>query len=138
VHRALVVLLMFTALTGLVGGVLFVVKPDGSLLGADPALLLDTPFSDWFWPGMLLGILVGLGFLVAAIWELQRGWKATWLSAFAGLGLIAFVSVEFAMIGFHPLQVIYGLVGVAVIVLAVRILIAGAARRREVTVAQDR
>ena len=112
---------LFTAATGILGGALLVIEPDGHILAVDPALLSSTPFSDWFWPGMLLGVLVGAGFLLAAFWQWQHGWMASWVSVAAGIGLIAFELVEFALIGFHPLQPSYAVIGAAVIVLALQV-----------------
>ena len=54
---------------GLAGGVLLAASPDGSLLRADPAVLADTPFTDWRVPGVLLAGLVGGGFLLAGWWQ---------------------------------------------------------------------
>ncbi len=53
-RRALVALELVTGVTGLVGGVLLMAAPDGSLLRADPATLAGSPFSDWRVPGVLL------------------------------------------------------------------------------------
>src|SRR5215471_3330645 len=46
-RRALVTLEMTTGATGLAGGVLLAVAPDGSLLRADPDALAGSPFRDW-------------------------------------------------------------------------------------------
>lgn len=118
---ALVVLELFTSITALVGGLLFVLRPDGSLLGADPALLDGTPFTGWLVPGLLLMVVVGLGFLVAVVWLIRDVPRSTFVSIVAGIGLVVFEAVEFALIGFHPLQPIYGVVGLSIVVLAVRL-----------------
>lgn len=125
--------MLFTAVTGVIGGALFVIEPSGDLLGADPTVLGPTPFSDWFWPGMLLGIVVGLGFLVTAIWLWQYGWGANELSIFAGVGLIAFVLVEFAMIGFNALQALFAIIGIAVVALGTMASTTSARRRHQVS-----
>ena len=121
---ALVILESFTAVTAIVGGTLFIARPDGGLLGADAALLAGTPFADWRIPGLLLA-LMGVGFVAVAGWQWIRGARADVLAIVAGTGLVAFEVVEFAMIGFHPLQAVYALVGVAIVTLAV-----GGVRRR--------
>lgn len=92
--------------------------PDGSLLAADPAVLAGSPFHDWRVPGVLLGLLVGGGFAGAAgsVWSCSRTARA--LSVAAGLGLVLFEIVELAWLGFHPLQVVFGVVGVWVSFLA--------------------
>lgn len=120
-RRWLIGLEIFTAVTALVGGALFIAQPDGSLLGADQALLAGTPFGDWLGPGILLAVLVGGGFLAVAAWQWRDGWMARWLSIAAGVGLILFEVVEFAMIGFHPLQAVYSIIGAVIVVLAARL-----------------
>ncbi len=77
---ATLVLEFFTAVSALAGGILFAVRPDGSLLGADAALLTGTPFDDWLVPGILLAALVGVGFLVTGLWHLAggRGHRTHW------------------------------------------------------------
>jgi hypothetical protein len=116
--RVLVALELVTGVTGLVGGVLLAAAPDGSLLRADPATLAGSPFSDWRVPGVLLAGLVGGGFLLAAWWQ-WRGYRyARELSMAAGTGLVCFEAFELAWLGFQPLEAIFALAGLAVVVLA--------------------
>ena len=109
---------MTTGLTGLAGGVLLAVVPDGSLLHANPGALAGTPFGDWRVPGALLAVLVGGGFLLTGWWQWRDHWHARELSIFAGTGLIAFEAAELAWIGFQPLQVLFTVVGLVIIGLA--------------------
>ena len=117
-RRTLVGLEMTTGVTGLAGGVLLAVVPDGSLLHANPNALAGTPFGDWRVPGVLLAVLVGGGFLLTGWWQWRDHWHARDLSMFAGIGLIAFEAAELAWIGFQPLQVLFTVVGLAIIGLA--------------------
>jgi hypothetical protein len=115
---ALVGVELVTGAAGLAGGVLLAVAPDGSLLRADPATLVGSPFSDWRVPGVLLAGLVGGGFLLAAWWQ-WRGYRyARELSMAAGTGLVCFEAFELAWLGFQPLEAIFALAGLAVVVLA--------------------
>lgn len=118
--RALVCLEYFTGVTALAGGVMLVARPDGSLLQARVSALAGSPFATWRVPGTLLAALVGGGFLLSAEWQRRRLPHARELSIFAGVGLIAFEVVEMAWIGFQPLEAVFGIVGAAVTVLAVR------------------
>jgi len=118
-QRALLSLELVTGVLALLGGMLLVIAPDGSLLGADPAVLNRTPFPDWRVPGILLAILVGVGFLLSAL--ALRFPFGTYLSIAAGLGLVAFEVVEFLTIGFQPLEAVFAVVGMLVVVLAASI-----------------
>jgi len=120
VEGALVTLEFATGTFALVGGILLIARPDGSLLRADRAALSGSPFGDWRVPGVLLFVLVGFGFLLAAECQRRRLRGARALSIVAGTGLVAFEIAELAWIGFQPLELAFAAVGVAVVVLAVR------------------
>jgi hypothetical protein len=117
-RRVLVALELVTGAAGLAGGVLLAVAPDGSLLRADPATLAGSPFSNWRVPGVLLAGLVGGGFLLAGWWQWRRYRYARELSMAAGTGLVCFEAFELAWLGFQPLEAVFALVGVTVVVLA--------------------
>jgi len=77
--------------------------------------LAGSPFSDWRLPGALLALLVGGGFVLSGEWQRRDLLHARALSAFAGVGLIAFEVTELLRIGFQPLEAIFALVGIAVV-----------------------
>lgn len=112
---------LFTGATGLIGGLLLVAKPDGSLLNAKTSALAGSPFSNWRIPGVLLATLVGGGFLGTALWQRRGGWHARELSLLAGVGIIAFEGAELAWIGFQPLEAVFGVMGLVVVALARRL-----------------
>ena len=99
---------------------MLLVRPDGSLLQAKLSALDGSPFSSWRVPGALLAALVGGGFLLTAEWQRRGLPYARALSIFAGVGLIAFEAAELAWIGFQPLEGLFGIVGAAVTLLALR------------------
>src|ERR1700761_3790747 len=101
-RRGLVAIELFTGVTGLAGGVLLAIGPDGSLLRADRSVLAGTPFSDWRLPGVLLATLVGGGFVLTGWWTWRNHRYARELSLFGGTGLIAFETAELAWVGFSP------------------------------------
>ncbi|TFD85738.1 hypothetical protein E3T61_16515 [Cryobacterium lactosi] len=120
-EKTLITLESVTSATALAGGLLLMLAPDGSLLMADPAALDGTGFGDWLLPGAALALFVGLGFAVTAVWQWRRGPYARFLSLAAGVGLVLFEVVQFSLIGFHPLQAVFGVVGVVTAVLAWRL-----------------
>ena len=69
-------------------------------------------------PGVLLAVLVGVGYLAAGLCERRGGRHARELSVVAVAGPVLFEAAELAWIGFHPLEVVFALVGIAVVVLA--------------------
>lgn len=103
---------------GLAGGTLLAIRPDGSLLAMDTALIGRTWFGDWRIPGILLAAFVGGGWLTAAMAELRRARVATTLSITAGIGLVIFEVVEFSLIGWYWLEGVMAAAGLAVSLLA--------------------
>lgn len=128
----LVALELTVALLALVGGTLLAIRPDGSLLQADPQTLAGTPFDDWRWPGVLLAILVGGSFALAATVQVLAARAAELVSGAVGGGLIAFEAVEWAWLGAQPLEFVFAAVGLTVTVLAlqVRVSVRGTAHGR--------
>ena len=116
--RALARLQLGTGVLALVGGLLLAIAPDGSLLNADPAALVGSPFADYRWPGLLLAILVGGGYLLTGIWQWRGGRGARALSILAGFGLVVFEAAELLWLGFQPLEMMFALVGAAVATMA--------------------
>ena len=110
----------FTGATAIVGGLLLVAKPDGTLLQAGRSALATSPFDDWRVPGILLTVLVGGGFVITAECQRRRWAHDRELATVAGTGLIVFELAEVAWIGVQPLEVVFGVVGATVAVLARR------------------
>jgi hypothetical protein len=117
-RRALQSTELLTGGSALLCGGLLAVRPDGSWLGLPPSVLDDGPFTDWRLPGLLLGGLVGVGYLTAAAAEQRRHRRSAELSVLAGVGLVCFEAVEWKWLGFHPLQAVFMAVGAAVVGLA--------------------
>ena len=116
-----IVLEIFLGIAAVVCGVLFVIRPNGSLLGMTVADLIRGPFSDFLVPGVLLALVIGLGMLGAAAMVIQRREHAWRFTVAAGLAMVAFETVEIVTVRFNPQQLIYGALGVAVALLGLRL-----------------
>jgi hypothetical protein len=94
----------FVGVTAVAGGTALAAAPSGRYLAADPAVLVHTPFHDFFVPGVLLAVFVGGGGLLAAALTWSRGpyWQP--YAILYALGLIVFEVVEYLLIGFQFLQ----------------------------------
>ena len=96
--RTAVVLLIVLGVGALAGGAALIAQPDGSVMKFPPSLLAGSPFSDYFFPGLILGGVFGLGSLATALLGL-RGWHAAPFLAFAiGCGQMIWIVVELAII----------------------------------------
>lgn len=104
-----------------VAGVLFVMRPSGSLMGMSTSTLAATPFSDYTLPGYVLAIAVGGGTLAAAL-SVGRGLRnAPELVLLSGVMLVFFELIQEALIGYNPQQAVIAFLGLVLIALSLRL-----------------
>ena len=123
VARAALALEMVLGIGALAGGLIFMLAPTGEILPLPLSALAGSPFDTYFVPGMILFGVLGFGPLAAA----RLAWMHHPLGPVAafivGAGLLIWVAVEVAIIGYSnepPLQAIYGILGVAIVLVAIR------------------
>ena len=113
--------LLFQGLSGVVGGIGLVADPSGGSLGFPLSWLDGSPFTDYLIPGLVLLIVLGIVPLLV-IYGLWRRAYWGWLGALlVGAALIVWIVVEILVIGYQaqpPLQAIYGVLGVFIVILA--------------------
>lgn len=119
--KAVLVALLVQGVSGVVGGLGLVLDPSGASLGIPVDWLEGSAFSDYLIPGLILLLVLGVGPLVAlvAAWR-QRPW-AWHATVSVGVALVVWLAVEIVTIGYHPrppLQLTYGLLALAILVLA--------------------
>ena len=105
------------------GGLILMLAPRGEILPLPLSALAGSPFDTYFVPGLILFGVIGLGPLVAARLAWLRHPLAPTGAFIVGAGLLIWVAVEVAIIGYSnepPLQAIYGLLGVAIVLVAIR------------------
>ncbi len=126
VERLLIVLSLFLAVTAVPSGMALILRPDGSALSMTPAMLDGTPFGSFLIPGMILAIVVGGSGVASAVMLLLRRPAAYPLAALCGAITIGWICGQLLLIRmYHPLQAIYALQGVVMLLLAGRRLPAG-------------
>ena len=127
--------LTFLSLSAVFGGVVLVGSPSGAWLHIPLSVLQYSPFSDFLIPGLILGLVFGLGSFVTllALW-----WRSTWPPAGAltrltgehwawsaalalGAGQVIWIVTETLMLrGASWLGLIFGSLGVLIVVLALQ------------------
>jgi hypothetical protein len=113
--RILLVLLFFIGFGGIAGGI-GVMK---EVLPFPEVWLQGTPFHSYFFPGMILSLVVGGSHLAAGFTLLWHPSMARIASLIAGLILTGWIIGELALIGFQaPIQVSFTAVGLAEVGLA--------------------
>jgi hypothetical protein len=117
---ALEVLLSIGALGG---GLVLMLAPRGEIMPLPLSALVGSPFDTYFVPGLILFGVLGLGPLIAARLVWLRHPLAPAAAFVVGAALVTWVSVEVAIIGYSnepPLQAIYTVIGVAILLVAIR------------------
>ena len=128
--RLLAFCLGFLSVSALFGGFVFVSDPTGGILGMPVSVLEFSPFQDFLIPGLILGIVFGLGSLLTlwGLWSCPTssiavtrftGKHWSWSAALAiGAGQIIWIITEVLMIrGVSVLHFIFGGLGVAIVLL---------------------
>ena len=105
------------------GGLVLMIAPRGEIMPLPLSALAGSPFDTYFVPGVILSGVLGFGPLIAAglIW--LRHPLAPVAALVVGAGLLIWVVVEVAIIGYSnepPLQAIYGILGVVIVLVAIR------------------
>lgn len=109
---------LLVAASAIPAGVGLMIAPDGSAIGLPPSLIYDTPFPNFFVPGLLLALFVGGSSLVAAylVWRAHR--RSPIASLAAGGILFGWIVTQLGLIGYvSVLQPLYALIAVAIIAL---------------------
>lgn len=99
-----IVLLLLTGLNAIVAGALFIISPDGSLMGMSPSALRFSPFSDFMVPGIVLLTANGCFNIIVALLAFFRVKHHTFFISFQGLVLVGWIIIQVCM-----LRVINGL-----------------------------
>lgn len=116
-------ILGFVALSAIPSGITMMVSPGGEPMEMPLSMLDGTPFSNFFWPGLLLFGVIGLGHALALFLGLKRRTLFEPVAAALGLGLIIWLYVQVSMIGGgHWLQILYFILGTTEVALAVLLL----------------
>lgn len=127
-RRFLVIFLtFFAAFSAIGGGIELMVFSDGNAFLPPLDMLDSSPFSSFFFPGLLLAGLVGGASLAAAILVWRRSLWSIDATIFAGGTLTFWIAAELAILQvFHFLHAIYG--GLGLVLLAVGLAAARSSR----------
>jgi hypothetical protein len=123
VAKSALVLEVLLSIGALGGGLILIIAPRGEIMPLPLSALAGSPFDTYLVPGLILFGVLGLGPLVAARLAWLRHPTAPTAAFVVGSGLLIWVAVEVAIIGYSnepPLQAIYGILGVAIVLVSVR------------------
>jgi len=122
---------LFLGIGALFGGLMLILKPDGSLLGMNPDWLNHSPFNNFLIPGLILFTLNGVLPLITVIGLIKkpdwtwantlniyadRHWAWTF-SLYTGIIIITWITVQLLMTQYFWLQPIMILTGILILIL---------------------
>ena len=116
----LIILVIFQGVSGVFGGAGLIIDPSGKSLQIPLEWLNGSHFDNYFIPGIVLFFVLGITPLIISFGLIKRKYWSWYGSLFWGFALIIWILVEIIVIGFQadpPLQLIYGIVGVAILML---------------------
>ncbi len=119
--RLLMMALLFQSVGAIGGGIALLADPSGAKIGMSVDMLSGSPFADFLIPGIVLLGVLGL-YPLTVLWGVWR--RERWAlagSAALGLALVVWIAVQISVIGYSsrsPLQLVYGLLGVAFLALS--------------------
>jgi hypothetical protein len=130
--RLLLGCLAFLGISAAFGGIVFVANPSGGLIGMPISVLRFSPFQDFLIPGLILGIVFGIGSFAAIlalwfrpVWSLASalthatGEHWAWSVALViGLSQVIWIVTQMLMLrGVSVLHFLYGGLGVLIVFL---------------------
>ena len=121
-HLILGLLQAFVALGAIPAGYLLLAKPGGQGLGMSVAILANSPFKDFFIPGIVLFTVNGLCNLFSAFLSFLKFIYAPALGIMLGSALIIWIIVQSYYIGIsHFLQPTFIAIGIIEIFLSIKL-----------------
>ncbi len=111
VHRLLFAMHVFVGIGALGGGLAAITNPHDPL-GVPSELLKNSPFNDFFIPGIILFTLLGIGNLLSAFMFRYKSKYQGYISSIFGWALVIWIVVQCIMLDtVHFLHVIFFLIG---------------------------
>jgi len=123
IKATLVILHLFIGLGALVGGLSAILNPQMPL-GTSTELLANSPFTDYFIPGLFLFFVIGMGNLVSIFMLFTKSNIKLYLSGFVSVALVLWIVVQcymlemiiFAHVLFFSLGVVMGIMALSLMI----------------------
>ncbi|WP_148347000.1 hypothetical protein [Robertmurraya massiliosenegalensis] len=113
-------LLLIVAIGAISAGIGFILEPDGHNIGMSVDLLRNSPFEDFFIPGIVLFTINGVGSLIGSIIALKRHPLTCTVTIVLGMIMMIWIGVQVYWIGLISiLQPIFFGIGMMEIVLGI-------------------
>ncbi|WOO38894.1 hypothetical protein R2R35_10535 [Anaerocolumna sp. AGMB13020] len=115
VFMYLAILHFFIGIGAIFGGTMGMIYPDNPM-GITNDLLKGSPFTNYFYPSLILFAVIGLGNLLAGFTVRFHSKYQGYISGVFGGALVIWIGVQvLIMRSVHPLHIIYFILGLAVV-----------------------
>jgi hypothetical protein len=114
---AAIVLLFIVSLNALAAGYGFIIDPTGKGIGISTEYLKQSaPFDNYLIPGIVLFVVIGLATSIIAVLATLKTLHYPFLILIQGCIIVGWIAIQLMMVtAFHPLHLIIGLIGIALI-----------------------
>lgn len=117
-----IIIVGFTAIGAIYGGLTFIFTPNGDLLSLSPGLLEGSPFVDYLIPGIFLLVFIGIFHFAALIYLLKKLPRTKEVMFAAALVFAVWMIVQLFIIGYiFILQLVFLAVAIVEMILAVQL-----------------
>jgi hypothetical protein len=111
----LAILHFFIGIGAIFGGTMGMLYPDNPM-GISNDLLKGSPFTNYFYPSLILFAVIGLGNVLAGFAVRLHSKYQGYVSGVFGGALVIWIGVQVLIMGsVHPLHIIYFILGVATV-----------------------
>lgn len=115
-----IVLLLLLGLSAVMPGWSLLSDPSGENLGISLDFLGKSPFEDFYYPGLILFLSIGILSLIIMFLAFLKTKNYYWLIVFQGIVLVIWLSFELIYgIYFFELQIPYFVVGILLILIGI-------------------
>jgi len=115
----IIILHAFVGIGGMFGGIGIIIDPSGEGYGVSVDLLKNSPFNDFFIPGLFLFFIIGIGDIIVSIFAYKKHKYLVYLSGLMGGVLMTWIVIQCIMIEtVAALHVIFFLLGLIEVLLA--------------------
>jgi hypothetical protein len=121
------ILLFFTSISALGGGIALIISPTGEAIEMPLSILENSPFRSFLIPGIILIVMNGLLSVLFAVYVIRKSGISGWLVLVQGCILMGWILIQIAMIrAYAPvMHTLYLAVGVGLAITGILILKSG-------------
>jgi len=123
IFKILGIVQILIALGAIPASIMFLINPDGSLMGMTTTMISQSPFPDYLIPGLFLLIIHGIGNIIGAVFSFNLIDAAGKTGALFGLILVLWITIQMYWMGYisflQPIMLGFGIIeaGIGIVII---------------------